>query len=259
MNSTALIGATGFVGSNLATQNAFADCFNSSNIDRISGREYELVVCAGIQAKKWWANQHPQEDWNGIANLLRHLETIRAQRFILVSTIDVYPSPSNVDENHSADTGQNHAYGLHRFHVEEFVRECFASHLIVRLPGLFGRGITKNVIHDLLSDHELEKINPSGVYQYYDLQRLWSDMEKAISLGLKLLNISTEPLSTREIADALFPNKPLGPESAFKASYDMRSIYWRDWGSDSPGYLYAKSTVLKQLAVFIEEQTSDRP
>ena len=59
---TALIGHTGFVGSNLASQHGYTDCFNSRNIGEIAGRCYDTVVCAGVQAVKYWANQHPEED-----------------------------------------------------------------------------------------------------------------------------------------------------------------------------------------------------
>jgi hypothetical protein len=51
--SSALIGHTGFVGSNLADQCNYSDCFNSKNISEMRGRSFDLVVCAGIQAKKW--------------------------------------------------------------------------------------------------------------------------------------------------------------------------------------------------------------
>jgi hypothetical protein len=60
---SALIGYTGFVGSNLDRQHAFDDRYNSKNINAIAGKSYDLIVCAGIQAKKWWASEHPDEEW----------------------------------------------------------------------------------------------------------------------------------------------------------------------------------------------------
>ena len=58
--STALIGYTGFVGSNLLRQRPFDACFNSSNIDQIAGRSFDLVVCCGARAEKWKANADPE-------------------------------------------------------------------------------------------------------------------------------------------------------------------------------------------------------
>lgn len=254
MQRSALIGATGFVGSNLVRQHSFGDHFNSTNIGEICGRSYDLVVCSGIQAKKWWANQNPDEDRAGIDNLLRHLETITATHFVLISTVDVYPEPANVEETSPINPNENHAYGRHRFYAETFVREKFPNTLIMRLPGLFGCGIKKNVIHDLLRNHEVDKIDPDGVFQYYCLDCLWGDIDKALGLGLKLLNVSAEPIASREIVNTFFPESSVGKPSGRRAGYDMRSIHWGAWQPTSPGYLYDKATVLGQLANFISKQ-----
>ncbi|MDX2079421.1 MAG: hypothetical protein SFU53_01420 [Terrimicrobiaceae bacterium] len=253
--SRALVGFTGFVGSNLNRQFSFDERFRSTDIDGMSGRAYDLVVCAGIQAKKWWANQHPEDDWRGIQKLLDVLGTVKASFFILISTVDVYPDPAGVDEATAFDHMINHAYGKHRFLVEEFVREKFKNHLILRLPGLFGNGIKKNVIHDLLTHHELEKINPAGVYQYYFLDRLSKDIARARAAGISLLNVSAEPVSTQEIIDRFFPGTQVGAPTDFRATYDMLSRHWKDWGSTKPGYLYDKATVLSQLAKFLQRVT----
>lgn len=250
----ALIGSTGFVGSNLASQFLFGDKFNSSNITQICHQEYDLVICAGIQAKKWWANQNEAEDLAGINTLLECLKTVTAKQFVLISTVDVYPNPAGVDESSFIDYSSNHAYGKHRFMAEDYIRSHFANHLILRLPGLFGTGIKKNVIHDLLNNHELEKINPEGVYQYYFLDNLKADIQRAQELGLELLNISAEPVATKDVVSRFFPGAKVGEASPFKASYDMRSLYWKEWGSTAPGYLYDQSTVLNQLQKFIERE-----
>ncbi|MDX6767771.1 MAG: hypothetical protein SFU85_13390 [Candidatus Methylacidiphilales bacterium] len=247
----ALIGHTGFVGSNLAAQGSYDAFFRSRNIEDMAGQSYDLVVCAGIQAKKWWANDHAEEDRQGIRRLLDVLATVRAGCMVLISTVDVYPQPSGVDEDSPIDPGINHAYGRNRFEAEQSIRALFPSHVVVRLPGLFGEGIKKNVIHDLLHDHELHKINPAGVYQYYSLDRIQADIDKAVAMGIPLVNFSAEPVSTREIIGRFFPDKQVGPETAFKASYDMHSKYADAWGSKRPGYLFSRGDVLGQLEVFL--------
>jgi hypothetical protein len=64
--SSALIGYTGFVGSNLLRQRTFDACFNSSNIDQINGRSFDLVVGCGARAEKWKANADPAADLDNI-------------------------------------------------------------------------------------------------------------------------------------------------------------------------------------------------
>lgn len=242
----ALIGHSGFVGGNLLARRTYDAVYRSSNIDAIGGREFDHVVCAGIQAMKWWANLHPEEDLAGIEKLLGALSKVRAERFTLVSTIDVYPSPRGVNEDSPIEPEGHHAYGLHRLYAEQRIAEMFPQVLVLRLPGVFGPGLKKNVIYDLIHDNNLHQVHPDGVFQYYDLRRLADDIDKAWLLECTTLNISSEPIGTAEIRDRFFPGKELGGVGSAPAGYDMRSKHAAAWkGSD--GYLYSKEEVLSDL------------
>lgn len=253
--SNALIGSTGFVGSNLLARRSYDSIYHSSDIETIRGQTFDHIVCAGVQAMKWWANLNPEEDRAGIERLLGPLSEMTAKRFTLISTIDVYPTPSGVDEDSEIERADHHTYGLHRLEVEDWIREQFPKVLIVRLPGLFGPGIKKNVIYDMLNDNGLEKIHPDGVFQYYDLHRLADDIDRAWEASIPLLNLSTGQLATSEIRDQFFPNKELGGTGPAPASYDMRSKYAEVWGG-AGGYLYSKEQVLAQLADWLNEEQS---
>lgn len=147
---SALIGYTGFVGGNLDLQYEFSDKYNSKNINEIVGKSFDFCVCAGVKAQKWVANQNPEQDWNDIQALINLLEQTTISRFVLISTVDVYPYTSNVDEETLIDQSKLQAYGLNRLRLEEWVKKQYADHLIIRLPGLFGQNIKKNFIHDIL-------------------------------------------------------------------------------------------------------------
>lgn len=248
----ALIGHTGFVGSNLAEQHPFDATYHSRNSHEMRNGSFDLVVCAGVQAKKWWANQNPEEDWTGIQRLLDVLETIHAREFVLISTVDVYPKPVQVTEN-TPIKDENHAYGTHRLAVEAFVRRRFPQASILRLPGLFGQYLKKNVIFDLLNDNCLEQINPASAYQYYNLSHLWSDIQRCRALGLPLLNVATEPVLTADIIDRCFPEKRnrVAQATPFAVNYDM----WTDnaslWESKSKNYLYDREMILEEIAEFV--------
>jgi len=251
--STALIGHSGFVGSNLLAQRSYNSIYRSSDIETIRGGDFEHVVCAGVQAMKWWANLHPEEDQVGIERLLGPLAEVSTRRFTLISTIDVYPSPRDVNEETLIERQGHHAYGLHRLEIEDWIKSRFSEVLIVRLPGLFGPGIKKNVIYDMLHDNDLHKIHPGGVFQYYDLRRLADDIDSAWELGLGLLNLSTGPLGTDEIRDHFFPGKELGASGPAPAGYDMRSIHAAVWGGAN-GYLYSKEQVMSDLEDWIVKE-----
>src|SRR5262249_12027031 len=140
----ALIGYTGFVGGNLDRQGVFEAYFNSKNFAALAGREFDEIWCAGMQAVKWWANQNPAEDWRRIKDLLEVLETVKARNLVLISTVDVFEPPVDVDERTQPRSDGLHAYGLHRLRAEDWVREHFPRHLVVRLPGIYGQGLKKN-------------------------------------------------------------------------------------------------------------------
>lgn len=241
----ALIGHSGFVGGNLLAAATYDALYRSTDIDTIRGRSFDHVVCSGVQAMKWWANLHPEEDKAGIERLLGPLSGVKAERFTLISTIDVYPAPREVDEDTVIDRNGHHAYGLHRLEVEDRIRGMFPRVLILRLPGLFGPGLKKNVIYDLIHDNNLDKVHPGGVFQYYDLRRLADDIDRAWELGIDLLNLSTGQLATSEIRDRFFPGKELGG-GPVPASYDMRSKHAEVWGG-TDGYLYSKEQVIADL------------
>src|SRR3954452_9897381 len=108
---SALIGHTGFVGSNLARQHRFDATYNSSNIDSISGEEFDLLVCAGVRAEKWIANANPDADRAGIERLLKAVGTVKAHRAVLISSVDVFIAPAEVDETTPVVTAGLHPYG----------------------------------------------------------------------------------------------------------------------------------------------------
>jgi nucleoside-diphosphate-sugar epimerase len=247
--TSALIGHTGFVGSNLRRQVAFDAQVNSSTVDELRGRKFDLVVCAGARAEKWKANQDPDADLAGIDRLLSVLRDIRAERFVLVSTVDVFETPVGVDESAPADA--RHAYGRNRRMLEQLCQERFSAQ-VLRLPGLFGPGLKKNAIYDLLHENQVEKIHPDSAYQFYDVRQLWSDAEKAHASGIHLLHVATEPVAMGDIARRFFGRELRAPAGA-PARYDVRSHYAAVWGGRG-GYLRSREEVLHGLARFVAEE-----
>lgn len=247
---SALIGYTGFVGGNLLSAAPWTDCYNSKNIETLAGRSYDLVVCAGVSAVKWKANKDPQGDWAGIQPLLDALAQVRAKRFVLISTIDVYPLPVLVDEDCAPDAQTCHPYGSHRFKIEQFVRQHFENALIVRLPGMFGPGLRKNAIYDLLTNNQVELVDPDACFQFYHVGWTWADIERAGQLGLNLLNLSTEPVSMQQVAQQAF-GRTLPTREQAHPRYDFRSKHASSWGGRD-GYLYEAAQVLAAMSAWVQ-------
>jgi len=248
----ALIGYTGFVGGNLLRQHGFAATFNSTNVEQIAGRSFDLVVCCGAPAEKWKANAEPQRDLDNIERLTRALEHVNARKLVLISTVDVFQNPVDVDEDSPTPTLGLHAYGKNRRRLEQIVASRFDA-TIVRLAGLYGPGLKKNVIHDFLHDHEVHKIDSRGIFQFYDVRRLWSDIEIAMDAGVPLVHLPTEPVSVADVARDGFGIDFSNEVTATPARYDVHTRY-AELFAGSGVYVEDKTRELTGIAAFVESE-----
>jgi nucleoside-diphosphate-sugar epimerase len=248
----ALIGYTGFVGGNLARQARFTDVYNSRNVEMIAGRQFDILVCAAAPGVKWKANADPENDRLAIARLQGHLAQVKVKKLVLISTVDVYRQPAGVDEETPIDSAQLAPYGQHRFELEQFVSSRFDA-LVVRLPALFGPGLKKNIIYDFLHGNCLDKIHCDSVFQFYAIDRLWTEIQRALDYGLKLINFATEPVSVAEVAEHGFGWSFRNRLEVPPAHYDMKTRFAHLYGG-CRGYLHQKEEVLTALREFVQSQ-----
>ena len=122
--------------------------------------------------------------------------------------------------------------------------------LAVRLPGLFGPGLKKNAVYDLLHHNELHKLNAGAVYQFYNLDRLWTDVSTALAAGLEVVNFATEPVGVREAAREAFDIDFTNDNGLPPARFDMRSRHAALFGGRG-GYIYDRQQVLRDLREFV--------
>ncbi|MAS41956.1 MAG: hypothetical protein CML46_07040 [Rhodobacteraceae bacterium] len=306
-----LIGGTGFVGGALLRQRPFADRYNSRDIGGIAGRAYDAVVCAAAPGSMFEANKFPDRDREKVEALCDQLRGVSAERFVLISSIAVLEDFAGEDDEGSERFQQALAYGRHRRMLETFCAERFPRCLIVRLPALFGPGLRKNFIFDLmnpmpsmLTEAKLADLrdglgpdlaaapagfyapdaatgmlklnraaydasplrpaldaavtefgasavqfhNPQTTYQYYDIMRLWDDVEIALEAGLEVIHMATEPLRADRIHQRL-TGRPMPSTGARPHHEDMRTRHAGLWGREG-GYLEDADAVLDRLAAF---------
>jgi hypothetical protein len=252
MTRDALIGHTGFVGGTLYRQRAFDAVFNSRNIEEIRGQSFDSVVCAGVSAVKWLANKEPDQDWRSISRLIDCLSAVRVGHFVLISTIDVYGRPIGLTEDDRPDAVGLHPYGLHRMKLEDFVAERYPSHTIVRLPALFGAGLKKNAIYDLIHCNQTDKVIANGRFQWYPTRRLAADLEQITAFGVELINVTSEPVEMGAIHARFFPDVPIGAPVVEPPLYDLRSIHDKLLGGRD-GYHLDAGTVFDEMASYLAE------
>ena len=146
-----LVGYTGFVGSNLYKQHKFDGVYNSKNIADAFGTAPDLCVYSGVRAEKFTADRFPEQDLAHIKESLDNIRRINAEKLVLISTIDVIPpQKENIFEDTAYDTNKLTPYGKNRLYLEHEVRRLYPDAHIIRLPGLFGGGLKKNFIYDII-------------------------------------------------------------------------------------------------------------
>ena len=174
-----LVGHTGFVGNNLYRYGSFELGVNSGSVREAYGTKPDLCVYAGLRAEKYLANQQPEKDWQMIEQAKENIRMIKPQKLVLISTIDLFKSPRAVYEDSAIDMDGLQPYGYNRRVLENWVRENYPEALIVRLPGLFGEGIKKNFIYDIinvipfmLSETKMGELSSqeAAIEEYYEIQ-----------------------------------------------------------------------------------------
>ena len=301
----AIVGYTGFVGSNIYSAGDFDAPYNTKNIGDAYGTCPDLLVYAGMRAEKFLANANPDRDYDLVLEAEKNIERIKPKRLVLISTIDVFKTPVDVDENSEIETDGLNAYGFNRYRLETWARENYRDALIVRLPGLFGKKIKKNFVFDLinvipsmlkaekfkelslresslkecydLQDNGFYKLktlsddartalkktflglgfsalnftDSRACYQFYNLARLWGDIEKALESGINLWHPATEPVSAGELHEFITGKPFVNELKGSPANYDYKTVHAELFGGHA-GYIEDKMSVMEQIKTFVK-------
>jgi dTDP-4-dehydrorhamnose reductase len=230
--NAAIIGYNGLIGGNLLDQYKKKfnkiDLFNSKNIIKINNKkEYDVVFCAGLPATKWLANKAPIKDKKNTEKLIRNLKNIKTKKFVLISTIDVH---------------FKHAYGQNRKYLEKFIKNKFRNNYILRLPGVFGKGLKKNIIFDLLNKNAIDQIYLNDKFQWYDLADLFKDISKIFKNNqLGLNELYSAPISNYEIIN-LFKEIKIDKKRLKPINYSIKP---------KEGFCKNKKYILSRIKNFI--------
>jgi nucleoside-diphosphate-sugar epimerase len=249
-----IIGHRGFVGSNLNRQLTNARGAGRAEIGSLAGDTFSDIYCAAPQAKKWWANQNPDEDRQEVDNLIAACRQIGCRsRFVLFSTVDVYDPPTCKTERNQPGS-ETHPYGANRFYLEQCILEHFGSKAkVIRLPALVGHGLKKNIIYDLLHNNNVEQINANSSFQWFNLALLSDILQIAEQLeNPAVINVVSEPLPTAVLVKAWFPQALDRLNwQAPSVNYDLQTVH----GQSGNPYLYSKEEVMEHhLKPFVEAE-----
>lgn len=214
MHKLGLIGSRGLFGREICKFYTPTLVYNSNNISDLAQDEFDLVICAAPSANRRTAQADPVADAASVDQIIASLSAQRIQRLILIGTIDAVANP---------DT----AYGQNRLRLENFVKQEFEHHYVLRFGNIVGADIKKNVLFDLKHDQFLDSINLDSVTQWYPLNQLQADIEHALLHHSYEHTLISEPIQVREIVQRFFPDKldQVGTAPGPKANYNLPSSF----------------------------------
>jgi len=241
-----LIGATGFVGSNYMTQFPKTKSVTRADLYNLNRRiKCESLIIAAPSAEKWRANANPKEDLDSSQHLLdKIMDTFQPDRTLVFSTVDVYGVPVKVDETAKAEPLG--AYGRNRLWFSSQLQSSLPSTTVIRLPGLFGPGLRKNIIFDILHNRttEIAKINPASSFQWAEISWAVRMSKSYLDQSVVTRNLAVAPIEVSDIPimgnwrEQLSHTAPL-------VNYDVRTL------EGSSGYLMSRDEVVRGLESWI--------
>lgn len=183
-----IIGGNGFVGSAItrACQRIGMECavLTRNNIDQFAGKACDILINANGNSKKYLADREPVWEFDASVRSVRaSLANIKSERYIYLSSCDVYPdcsSPDSTHEDQYLEISKQSTYGFHKFLAEQCVIHCAPEWLIFRMGGFVGPGLKKNAIFDILHGGPLW-LDPNSKLQFINV-----DVAADIILNLAL-------------------------------------------------------------------------
>jgi hypothetical protein len=123
---------------------------------------------------------------------------------------------------------------------------------IIRLPGMYGPGLKKNLIFDLKNNRQTPQLNRDSEFQYFDVRDIPSTLELMIAQGIRCLNLATEPLSVGSLLEEVFGHKPSDDFNEPANMYKMESLYSQEISGRSGPYHKSKAEIKTSIKVWVE-------
>jgi len=145
MKRIGILGAKGFLGRALCDESKKYEYeiieIVRENYDKNKFEKYDIVINAATPSKKFWASKNPYQDFLETVSLTADLVyNWKYDKLIQISTMSV----NQID---------NHPYAINKKAAE--VLTMYRKHLILRLSNLFGEGLNKGPLFDLLNSQRI--------------------------------------------------------------------------------------------------------
>jgi len=164
-----------------------------------------------------------------------------AKRIVLLSSFDVYSMRGlPLDEGYLDPRAARTGLGR----LENAVSESAPRGVVLRLPDVFGPSIAHGAAGALIG-RDASGLNRVAIHQWYPVRRLRRDIERALGLGVPIVNLCTEPLPTADILLEFFPGQ-MGQVRSPAPYSRIRTRYAAAFGGKGD-YIIAASEVLAEM------------
>ena len=199
MIDIAVFGANGFVGSSICSELKNKRNFikiTRENFSQYKDEEFNIIINSAMPSKRFWAKQNPELDYKETVLKTKNiLLNYKFKKIIHISSV-------------SARCQLNTVYGRNKKESEDLVKSA-KEYLIVRFAPLYGKGLTKGVLIDMINNSKVY-IDGSTKYSFTDISWNAKWIVENLNLQNKLVEIS-------EINDILFAIGPAGTGKTYTA------------------------------------------
>lgn len=163
-----ILGKNGFVGQTVF--NTLTSKFTITEDDKCD----ILINCAGF-SRMYVANKQPEEMHKVENSVIEKINNTKFERLIHVSTI-------------SAEVHHQSNYGKIKKQIEDYLMSKYDT-LVLRLGGLVGPGLKKNVVFDILNDRPLF-VTEDSFYNYITTNEVANIIDYMIKIQIKdIINV----------------------------------------------------------------------
>lgn len=158
----AVLGGKGMLGSDLLAflgERYEVEAIDKDNYESLRGKHYDVFINADGNSKRFWANEHPLEDfYASTVSVYQSIADFSFETYIYLSSSDVYEdhsSPLSTNEGQGINPCNLSPYGFHKYLAEQIVRNRVKRHLILRSSMMLGTNLRKGPFYDMLEGKSL--------------------------------------------------------------------------------------------------------
>lgn len=215
-----IIGGEGFVGQAyvrlMQSLGLPHQVITRANREQFVGHSCDVLINANGNSRKFLADNDPVAEFEAsVVSVVRSLADFKADRYVFLSSGDVYPTQNSPDETSEArvlDTCRMSRYGLHKYMAEMLVLSTHPKALVMRMGGFVGPGMKKNAIFDMLNDQPVW-LAPESELQFISTDTAASAVWELIRQGVFGEVVNLGATGTISLADV---HRRLKSSSSFK-------------------------------------------